>query len=79
MYESIGVKNNIAQAIITQAIIIIDIPGQKVDYSQEVPDVLVGKPQRQIDFAAIFLSFSVASIHKKEVAHHGDRFSKVVQ
>jgi CspA family cold shock protein len=33
----------------------------------EVRDVLVGKPQRHIDFAAIFLPFSVASICKKEV------------
>jgi hypothetical protein len=45
----------------------------------EVSDVLVGKPQRQFDFAAFFLSLSVASIHKKEVAHHGDRYGKVVQ
>jgi hypothetical protein len=34
---------------------------------------------KTLDFVVFFLSFSVASIHKKEVAHHGNRYCKVVQ
>ncbi len=57
----------------------LDFLVQKGHSTPEVPDVLAGETAKTNRLCGIFLLISVASIHKKEVEHHGDRYRKVVQ